>query len=76
MCLRKIFLYLALVIARGISVPQPGIKPRPPALGAGEVLATRPQGKFPACGFELWFSPGICPGVGLLAHVGVLVLVF
>ena len=25
---------------------------------------------------ELWFSPGICPGVGLLAHAVVLVLAF
>ena len=66
---------MALVIACGILVPQPGIKPRPPALGAGEVLATGPQGKSPRCVFELWFSPGICPGVGLLAHVVVLFLV-
>ena len=26
--------------------------------------------------FELWFSPGICPGVGLLDHMVVLFLVF
>ena len=28
------------------------------------------------CLFELWFSPGIAPGVGLLADVGVLFLGF
>ena len=22
------------------------------------------------CLFELWFSPGICPGVGLMGHIG------
>ena len=26
--------------------------------------------------FELWFCPGICPGVGLLGHMVVLFLVF
>ena len=26
--------------------------------------------------FELWFSPGICPGVGFLGHMIVLYLVF
>ena len=28
------------------------------------------------CLFELWFSQGICPVVGLLGHIVVLVLVF
>ena len=28
------------------------------------------------CLFELWFSLGICPGVGLLGHMIVLFLVF
>ena len=36
---------------------------------------------FPICSplhvsFELWFSQGICPGVGFLGHTVVLVLVF
>ena len=26
--------------------------------------------------FELWFSPGICPGMGLLDHMAVLFVVF
>ena len=26
--------------------------------------------------FELWFSQGVCPVVGLLGHMGVLYLVF
>ena len=28
------------------------------------------------CLFELWFSPDICPGVGLLDHMVILYLVF
>ena len=68
-----LFTYLA---AQGLScgmwdlVPQPGIKPRAPALRDQSLSHWTTTYLF-----EVEFCPGICPGVGLLHHVPTLILV-
>ena len=47
--------------------PRPGLEPVPPAL-AGRFSTTAPPGKPYMSLFELWFSQGICPVVGLLGR--------
>ena len=56
-------------------LPGPGLKAMSPAL-AGGFLITAPPGKSHMTLFELWFSQGICPVVGLLGHMVVLFLFF
>ena len=56
-------------------LPRPGLEPVSPAL-AGGFSTTAPPGKPCTCLFELRFSLGICPVVGLLGHMVILFLVF
>ena len=60
-------------------LPDPGIKPRSPALQADSLptdLWGKPWTMGYMCLFQFWFPQGICLGVGLLAHMVVLFLVF
>ena len=56
-------------------LPRPGLEPVYPALAGGFSTAA-PPGKPNMTLFELWFSQGICPVVGLLGRMVVLFLVF
>ena len=63
-------------LLRGMwDLPRPGLEPVSPAL-AGRFATTAPPGKPYVSLFELWFSQGICPVVGLLGRMVVLFLVF
>ena len=61
-------------LLRGMwDLPRPGLEPVSPEL-AGRFSTTAPPGKPNMYLFELWFSPDICPGVGLLDHMVALFL--
>ena len=60
-------------------LPDPGIKPRSPALQADSLtteLWGKPWTMGYMCLFQFWFPQGTCLGVGLLGHMVVLFLVF
>ena len=56
-------------------VPWPGIKPRPPALGAWSLSYWTTREVSCTYLFKLQFYPDVCPGVGWLDHVATLFLV-
>ena len=63
-------------LLRGMwDLPGPGIKPVVPCIGRW-ILNHCSTREVPMCLFELWYSLGICPVVGLLGHMVILFLFF